>query len=107
MVGLLSRLIFWRILHMNNYTGTIKRLYAYGLDNELESIDKKVSDKTTSTAKQIAKITGCTDSDKCDDISELLLDVQVESSLQFYDAGFRKAMNIMLDLLAGGAVSNE
>lgn len=92
---------------MNNYSGTIKRLYAYGLDNELEGIDKKVSDKTTSTAKQIAEIVGCTYSDIIDDISELLLDVQVESSAVFYEAGFRKAMNIMLDLLAGGAVSNE
>lgn len=92
---------------MNNYIGTIKRLYAYGLDNELEGIDKKVSDKITSVAKQISDITGCTGSDIIDDISELLLDVQVESSAVFYEAGFRKAMNIMLDLLAGGAVSNE
>lgn len=88
-----------------SYIGAIKRLYAYGLDNELETIDKRVSDKTTSATKSIAEIADCTNSDTIDEISELLLGVQIECAANFYEAGFRKAMDIMLDVMYGGAVS--
>lgn len=86
----------------NNFNGSIKTLYYNGIENELASIDKRLVDKTYIIVKKIAEISECLDSDKYSDIEDMLLNNQIECAECFFEAGFRKAMNLMLDTLAGG-----
>lgn len=87
---------------MNNYTGAIKQLYAYGLENELAGVDAEISDKFNSVFKTIVETTNCAQSDVRLGIEEILANAQNECAEIYYEAGFRKAMNIMFDALIGG-----
>lgn len=86
----------------NSFNSSIRQLYINGIENELADLDKELSDKTYTIAKKIGKMTGCTDSDKYSDIEDMLFDIQIESGMSFFEAGFRQAMNLMMDTLVGG-----
>lgn len=87
-------------MNNNNFNGAIKGLYTdmvvSSCSNDINELENECSQINKNTIK---KLESWVVDDKKNEVEDLVLDVAYSCAEKFFELGFKKAMNIMLDTL--------